>query len=166
MSNITKDAAKRILQSRKLITAPGKYTLKVTSVTPYSREINEEAQMVNIVNFNAMTNAHLNGYTNNDGERIPGALELFQNEEYQDAVNKSCSTNVLEGQYTPSKGEIVDVEFDFIKTANVDKALLPVAVIQRQAVTAGSVNLSSLLGEDDEETVETAVEEKEMADAE
>ena len=129
----------QILKSRLLIPAAGKYTVKATSVNPFMRE---DGTMVTIVNFNALT-----------PYQADLAKKAFIAGDYEAAVGKgtSLSTSQLNGQYVPSKGEIVDIEVSEIYSENVGANILVVtSIVPRKAVQAKAFSFEELLEEVEE----------------
>lgn len=139
-----KQSAVQILNSRKLIGTEGKFTLKVTSASPFSRENKDgSTSQVMIVNFAAMTSYQ-------EGE----ARKLFKAGDYQGATNLNMSVSQLPGQYVPSKGEIVDVEVGTINNKDGVAILVITSIIPRKAQSASAVKFS-LDEEDGEEGLTT-----------
>ena len=129
----------QILKSRVLIPSAGKYTVKATSVNPFMRE---DGTMVTIVNFNALT-----------PYQADLAKKAFIAGDYEAAVGKgtSLSTSQLNGQYVPSKGEIVDIEVSEIYSENVGANILVVtSIVPRKAVQAKAFSFEELLEEVEE----------------
>lgn len=132
--------AKQILESRVVISKPGKYSVNVTNVTYGHQRTNKDGSTtsVDIVNFAAMT-AYQAGQ----------ALEAFKEGDYVKATNNSLSTSRLDGQFVPVKGERVDIEVEQIWSENQQANILVVSqIIPRQAQTASKFKLAL-----DEETV-------------
>lgn len=118
-----KQSAKQILQSRSVISKVGKYTVKVTSVTNgHVRE--SDGRVIDIVNFNCMT-----------GYQASQALASFKAGEYEEATARTAmSTSVLDRQYCPLKGEIVDIEVGEIYSEKAESNILVVtSIVPRQA---------------------------------
>lgn len=125
-------SAKQILQSRAVISTVGKFTVRVTNVT--HGHIRENGQVVNIVNFAAMT-----------AFQAQAALAAYKAGNYEEATQKSLSTSQLSGQYTPTKGEIVDIEVAEHFSDNVGENILVVsAIIKRQAEQAHKFSLDDV----------------------
>jgi hypothetical protein len=91
--SVDKQLAKQILNSRIFVDTPGKYAVKVTNVTPYTREDGTETHIVSV---NAMTQY-----------QKTQAIAALKVEDYDAATNTNMSGSVLDRQYCPSKGEIV-----------------------------------------------------------
>lgn len=124
-----KKSAIQILESRKLITQPGKYQLKVTSATPFQRE---DGTMVSITNYAAMTPYQL-------GE----AKKLIKAEKFQEATNQSLSSSQrLANDYIPSKGEFVDVLVDEIVNKENITILAVVSVVAIKSTKATNVSFT------------------------
>lgn len=118
LPEITKENAIQIINSRKLLPEPGKYTVKVTNVTPFQRPDSEI--LINIVNYAAMTPWQL-------GE----AKRLFKEGDYQECTNQNLSSSQRIGMdYTPMKGEIVDIVIDIVPTKNRPEGALLVIGVQ------------------------------------
>ena len=86
------------------ITKPGVYQTHVTSCNPYRRVYAGGATQVAIVNVSLTTEFY--------DER---AKTLFRQGKFQEATNQGLTVSILEGQYVPSPGEIVDVTVALIK---------------------------------------------------
>lgn len=128
---MNKENAIQIFNSRKLITVPGKYNLKVTSTTPHQRE---DGTLVNIVNYAAMTPFHL-------GE----ARRLLKEEQFQEATNQAItSSQRIQNDYLPSKGELVDVVIDTITNKAGIEILAVVSVTPMKTSKATSVNFEEV----------------------
>lgn len=131
-----KQQAIQILKSRVLIPSTGKYTVKATSVNPFMRE---DGTMVTIINFNALT-----------PYQADLAKKAFVAGDYDAAIGKgtSLSTSQLNGQYVPSKGEIVDIEVGEIYSENAESNILVVtSIVPRKAVVAKAFSFEELLEE-------------------
>ena len=126
---ITQAVALNILNSRSLITEAGKYRVKVTSASPFTRE---DGTQTTIVNFAAMTQFH-----------AQKAIKAYKEGNYEDAVNgTSITASQLNGQYVPSKGETVDIMVeDFVNKDNIN-ILVVSSIIPIKAVTAKKFSLS------------------------
>ncbi len=123
--------AKQILESRVLIHSAGKYTCKVTSVNPYTDP--ETGNSRTIVNFNAMTPYNASQ-----------ATKAFKEGDYEASVGKgtSMSASQLNGQYIPSKGEIVDIEVVDYVTKDGENTIVVNTIVPRKAVAAKAFSLS------------------------
>ena len=104
-TEMTKERALQILNSRKLVNGPGKYQVKVTSVHPYDGK--------HIVNISAM-----NMY------QAKLAKADYASGEFQKACNSNLSVSVFENQTPPTKGSIIEVFIDSVQTKSGDVALL------------------------------------------
>ena len=118
MSTLSQESAEKILSSKRVITSPGKYTVKVTSVTEFIKD-----QTVAIVNFDVM-NAFQQGQ----------AEELYAAGDFQGACNQGLSMSLRALDYTPSPTERVDIEVEEITLKSGEKALMAQAIIPRKAV--------------------------------
>lgn len=147
---LSKEQARAILASRKMIAAPGKYSVKVTSVTPYTDDAGNSRH---ICNFAAMTPAHISGWENTEsGEQVQGVKQLLAAGNYDDACNLNLSSGQRPGRdYIPSKGEVVDIEVERITTSNGVAGLFVTSVVGRKAEQATNVNVDSLFGEDEDD---------------
>lgn len=131
-----KSNAIQILNSRKLVTEPGSYQLRAVSVVPFDRD----GTLVNIVNFNAMTDYHLSQ-----------AKASLKAGEYQEATNFAISTSARVGRdFTPQKGQIVEVVFDHITNKDGIEALVVVGVNALATKKAAAISFDDV----DEETGE------------
>ena len=127
--SMTRKSAATILNSRKLVNKPGKFTLKVTSAANFIRSNKDGSKTpVTIVNFAAMTPYQL-------GQ----AQEHFKAGDFQEATNLNLSASQLAGQYVPAKGEIVDVEVDTIQNNEGIDILVVSSIVPRQAEKAASI---------------------------
>ena len=129
---ITKEVALNILQSRSVVSEPGKYTVKVTSVNPFTRD-NEDGSQTNthIVNFNCMTQF-----------QASQATKAFKEADYESAINSTSMTaSQLSGQYVPSKGETVDIEVRTHLNKDGVEILVVDSIIARKAVTSKKFSL-------------------------
>jgi len=125
-----KESALKIFRSRKLITVPGLYLLKVTSTTPFRRE---DGTVVNITNYAAMTPYHL------DQAKALAAKELWQ-----EATNQALSSSQrINNDYLPAKGEFVNVLVETIKNKEDINILAIVSVTAIKASTASNVSFDS-----------------------
>ena len=104
-TEMTKERALQILNSRKLVNSTGKYQVKVTSVHQYEDK--------HIVNVSAM-----NMYQANQ------AKVDFAAGEYQKACNSNLSITVFSNQTPPTKGSIIEAFVDNVKTKSNEVALL------------------------------------------
>jgi len=146
-TQMDRKSAAAILNSRKLVNKVGKFTLKVTSAQPFLRTNNDGSiTPVTIVNFAGMTSYQLQQ-----------ATELFKAGKYQEATNLNLSASQLQGQYVPSKGEIVDVEIDTIKNKEGIDILVVGTIVARQAENAAKIS-----GFDAEEVEATAEAEEQL----
>lgn len=131
-----KQQAIQILKSRVLIPSAGKYTVKATSVNPLMRE---DGTMVTIVNFNALT-----------PYQADLARKAFASGDYDGAIGKgtSMSTSQLNGQFVPSKGEIVDIEVGEVYSEKAEANILVVtSIVPRKAVVAKAFSFEELTEE-------------------
>jgi len=132
-----KSSAIQILNSRKLITEPGSYQLKVTSSVPYQRP--DGGDLVKITNYAAMSPYHLKQ-----------AQALFATGEFQEATNNAISSSQRVGRdYEPAKGEIVNVVIDLLPNKEGIDSLFVVSVTALKTSKAASINFAEV-----EETVE------------
>ena len=104
-TEMNQERALQILKSRKLVNATGKYQVKVTSVHSY--------QDKHIVNISAMNMHQANLAKKNLAEG-----------KFQDAANSNLSITVFEGQVPPTKGSIIEVFVDNVKTKSGEVAML------------------------------------------
>lgn len=104
---ITREKALTFITSKGTISSPGVYRVKVTNVTPYSRMIGDGLRQVAIANVNAKTDYH---------NQV--AATLFAQGDYAEAANQGLSKSILEGQFCPMKGQMVDIVVEQITTKN------------------------------------------------
>lgn len=127
-----KENAIQILNSRKLLTKPGKFQVKVTNVTPWERP--ENGMLTNIVSYAAMT-----------PYQLTQARVLMAEGYFQAATNQNLASSQRMGQdFTPRKGELVNIVVDYIATKadpNV-KALLVVNCSPIEVESAINVNFT------------------------
>lgn len=95
-----KEQAQSILDKRlkNIITSTGRYELRVSTVTPYQKELSYGRSQVAIGNLSAMT-LH----------QAKMAKAAFKAGDYQEAVNQKISFSIRDIDYMPGKGEILDV---------------------------------------------------------
>lgn len=147
-----KQDALSILSSRKTIKGPGKYTARVTSVTPYERDFERGPKQIAIVNINIMTPFH-----------TEKAIMLFKQGLYQESVNQNLTASIREGEFIPTKGETVNVMVSEVTTNNGVTGLFVTAVTAIPASAPSSFDIS-LLEEDETEGISILVEEPEIVD--
>ena len=119
-TEMTKESAVRIMSSRKMITAPGKYHVKVTNdvqaladTGKVHKELSGGQMQVSIANFAAFTPYHLKQFK-----------ALLQEGDFAGAANNNLTASVRGTDYIPQKGEIVSINVDFIETKDGEQALL------------------------------------------
>jgi hypothetical protein len=134
----------RLVQSRKMISQPGAYDLKVTAVTAYNGN--------HIVNLAAMCQAHI--------EKAQEYAELGQ---LQQAANEQYSLNARPTDYLPSKGEIIKVYFDTVTTKKGITGLFPTSYSELKSAPASKVVFSFGSLKSTTETISSTVKEKEFA---
>jgi hypothetical protein len=160
MQNLTKENAARIMASRKIITQPGKYHVRVTNDVQYlaeqgtvHRELAGGLFQVSIANFAAATTYHVREFK-----------KAMKEGDFDGAANNNLTASVRENDYIPSKNEVVEINVDFVTTKSGEQALL-VTSYNPLPVSAGSkLSMDDLLAEDEEERVELKTEE-EIAEA-
>lgn len=136
-----KSQALQILKSRKLIAVAGKYQLRAVSVVLHTRE---DGTVVNIINLNAMSPYH-----------VEQAKAQLMEGNYQEATNFAFSTNARLGRdFTPAKGEIINVIVDNITNKDGIDALMVVGISPVAVSKAASVDFSSFDDESAEEEVD------------
>jgi hypothetical protein len=139
-----KELAVSILSSRSLVTTSGKKEgVKVENVSFKEKETALGRNQVAIVNLSAMTRY-----------QVAKAKSLFTQGEFQEATNQRMSFGVLEGDYVPTKGELVDIQV--IEKDNKDgiASLFISKIIPMKAEKLSKVNFSF----DEEEGTEIAEE--------
>jgi hypothetical protein len=134
----------KIVESRKMISQPGAYDLKVTSVTPYNGN--------HIVNLSAMCQAHI--------EKAQEFAELGQ---LQNAANEQYSLNARPTDYLPSKGEIIKVYFDTVTTKKGITGLFPTSYSELKSSSAGKVVFNFGTPKSTTETISSSVAENAFA---
>ena len=128
----------RVLNSINLVTEPGKYTCKVTSVHLFGDKY--------IVNLNVM-----NMYNRAE------AVELYKAGEYVEAANKAQSFNVWIDEETgevrgflPQKGEYVNIIMDYVTLKTGEEALLVVSVSEIKAKKTRKLDIESIIDDIDD----------------
>ena len=134
----------KIVESRKLISQPGSYDLKVTGVTPFNGNY--------ICNLAAMSTYH-----------VEEARSLAEEGKFQEAANKQFSINVLPNAYLPAKGEIIKCYIDNVTTKNNVTGLFVTSHSELKSVAAGKVSFSFGSLKSTTETIGSTVEEKQFA---
>jgi hypothetical protein len=134
-NTITKDSAISILKSRLAITGEGKFRVKVSQCNDFYRQ-GQYSNTVAIANFNAMTPYHL---TEAKKSIVAG--------KFNEALNFNLNLSIREGQYKPTKGEIVDIIVEYValkdKTTGLptgEQALLVTSMSPLQATKASKVS--------------------------
>jgi len=128
MSTVNKLDAIKWLSNRPVISAPGKYTAKVTSCQDFNKVSENGTVTVAIANFNVM-----NMY------QATEAKKAIQAGNYDDAVNKAnLSLGIRSTDFRPAKGELVNIIVEEITTKSGEKALLVTSVSEIQAKTAST----------------------------
>lgn len=139
----SKEDAKRLLQSRVIITGAGKYdNVKVTSCNDVI--VNDEE--VTIANFNAIT-----------PYQLKNIKTLLAEGNYDKAVNQQMSCRVWEGKYKPSNGETVNIIVDEITNKEGIEILVISNIMPLPAKKATKVNVDDLFFSDDDDIKEDEV---------
>ena len=125
---------RNILNSRRQINTPGKYSVKVTNTVPFTRP---DGTMTTIVGLAAMT-----------PYGVAQATEFLRKGDLANALNTNMSGNVLStASYIPKKGEIVNIHVETI----TNKSGLPILVVSSfepvSVTEAPKVNFDSLFEE-------------------
>lgn len=107
MQKLSKEAALRIIVSKGIVSGPGVHRCKVTNVTPFPSMRANGVRQVAIANFNAKT-----------AYQEEAAATLFGQGDYDKAANQGLSLSILEGQFCPQPGQIVDVVVEEVTTKN------------------------------------------------
>ena len=126
------ESIKAILGSRVQITEPGKFKVKVTSVSPYEDR--------NICNFNAMTPYHV---AQTKADIASGDLDACKN-------HNLSSGQRMGKDFTPAKGDFVNIHVDYITTKDGEQALLVTGVEEIKAAATARLNVDSFFGDDEE----------------
>lgn len=130
-------AFQRIIGSRTLITAPGRYTVKVSNCGDFVKSVNG-TNIVAIANFSAMT-----------PYQVEQAKAKYFGGDPAAALNQNLSFTIRDTDYRPAKGERIDIDVDYVTTKSGEKALLVVGLVPIQAKSAGKVNFSAFLTEEE-----------------
>lgn len=107
MSKLTRESALRIITSKGIISGPGVHRVKVTSVTPFLKIRSGGVKQVAIANFNAKTAYH-----------EETAITLFGQGDFDEAANQGLSLSILDNQFCPVPGQVVDVVVEMRTTSN------------------------------------------------
>jgi hypothetical protein len=103
--------AVQIIQSREQINEPCKRRVRVTGTTPFIRE---DGTAVTIVNLAAMTSYH-----------VAQAKAFLKEGKLQEATNQNLTSSPRQGRdFTPTKGQIVDIIVGYVETKSGEQALL------------------------------------------
>ena len=147
-----KKDALSILGSRSPITAPGKYTVKVTNCGDFVKPLAKGGSVVAIANFNAMT-----------PYQIAKAKAEIAEGKFDEALNNNLSLSIRDNDYRPAKGERVHIDVDYVETKSGEQALLVVGLtpIQASSISA-KCDFSEFL--DDAEVTATAEADAENLD--
>ena len=139
--------AKSIISSRQLVRNEGKFTARVETVSTYFKESATPGgkPTVAIVNLNLMTPYHKEQ-----------TLAQYKQGEYNDACNHKMSIGIREGDYIPSKREVLDVIV--IEKVNKDgvPSLFIDSIIPKKAESLSKINMSDF--DDEFEGTEIAAE--------
>ncbi len=149
---LTPEAAARIITSKGVISTPGTFRTKCTNVTPYVQIREGGLKQVGIANFAAKTPYH-----------ETESARLFAQGEFDAAANQGLSHSLIEGKFTPAKGQMVDIVVEEITTNNGVTGLVVTDVIpapveqpvkrsmedffKMAGVTADGEEVSALAGE-------------------
>ena len=156
MSTLNQESAVKILNNKKVISAPGTYELQVSSVTPFTRE---DGNNVTIVNFKAITNGHLQGWVDPEtGEQVSGIIQLLKEEKFDDACNLGVSSSQRATDFTPSKGEFCKVRMENRTTKSGVTGLFVVAVSPVEIKAAASMDFGKLFATEAEAPAEANVD--------
>lgn len=117
-NRLSMDQAVRILETRELISEPGKYRVKVTNTVPFVRETENGSQSIVICGLSAMTTYQLKQ-----------AQSLLRSGEVDKACNQGLSISSRIGRdYVPSKGEYCHVIVEYVTTKTGEQALLATSI--------------------------------------
>jgi len=154
-NTLSKSDAARIMASRKLISAPGKYHVKVTNNVRYLAEqgtvhkaLAGGVSQISIANFAACTPYHVQKFK-----------ELIQEGDYDGAANNCLTVSVRSNDYIPAKNEIVVINVDYVTTKSGEQALLVTSFSALPVSNGGKLSIDDLLSEDSEDRVEIKTEE-------
>jgi len=125
MSTITKQDAIRFIQSRTMITGPGKHNLQVVNdPTPHDGRL--------IINLKAQTSAGL-----------ATAKELLRADDASGAANTNLTTSVFaDASFIPSRGEYVAVMIEYVTSKRSGEQVL--AVVSMSEIKAAVTKKVSL----------------------
>lgn len=136
-----KKQAIQILQSRALISSPGRYVVKVSNCGDFHKELPNGQSTIAIANFGAMTPYQM-------GE----AKKKLAEGDIAGALNHNLSLSIRDKDYRPAKGERVNIDVDFVTTKDGEQALLVVGLTPITAKSTGKCDFSDFLEEVVEET--------------
>jgi len=106
-----------------IIEGPGKYEMRVTSVTPYEKELGNGRKQVAIVNVAAMT-----------VYQYKMSQNFYQQGQFDKSANENISFSVRDVDYLPAKGEILEVTMTNFFSTKVNKTILVVGSYKEQPV--------------------------------
>lgn len=147
---MNKQDALSILGSRSPITAPGKYTVKVTNCGDFVKALAKGGSVIAIANFNAMTPYQM--------EQAKADLTAGK---FDEALNHNLSLSIRDNDYRPAKGERVHIDVDYVTTKSGEQALMVVGLTPIQATNiSAKCDFSSFLEEAEEAPVAEATQEE------
>lgn len=121
---VTKEKARQIIDSKDIVNAPGKWTVKCIYTQKERQILKGGTVKEGFAKFNAMSEWQ-------DGE----ADRLMTQGEYQRAANQCLNLSILEGQFFPQVGETVELIVEKITTSNGITGLFATSVIRIPAKT-------------------------------
>ena len=143
---ITQEIAKRILKSRKVISKPGKYQVKVTSTHLMPTHF--------IINTNGMS-----PYDEKQ------AKQKYSEGEYEASLKSNLSTNVWVDEdsgevkgFLPEKDEIINIVCDFVQTKSGETGLFITSISAIPVSATSSFSFDDLEEEKTEEDIKKEVE--------
>lgn len=123
--------ATKIISSRKQISIPGAYNLKVTSVG-----MTKDGSKF-IANLNGMTPYHY--------EQAMNLFDEGTEESIQNATNQHLTASLRLTDYLPTKGEVVKVVVEEITTNNGVTGLFVTSLSELKASSTKSVDFAAML---------------------
>lgn len=147
MANLSKESAGRIMASRKFITQPGKYQVRVTNDVQelaaqgtVRKELAGGGTQCSIANFAAYTPYMLDQFR-----------KLSLEGDFDSAANNNLTASVRETDHMPQKGEIVNINVDYVTTKSGEQALLVTSYTPIEVSSGAKISLDDIFGSDEEQ---------------
>lgn len=137
---LDQDGALRIMASRTLINEPGKYHVRVTNDVKalaekgsVTKALAGGAVQVSIANLAAVTPYHVQAFK-----------ALFQEGEFDEAVNHNLTVSVRNTDYMPQKGETICINVGYVTTKTGEEALMVTSYTQVPVSAGRKMTIESL----------------------